>query len=88
MKETLQKVREQAGLHLNEAGEDYVQHLLFSIVMAGQIFLASCTLLTHGLLPFLFTRSTSRRLDKIDRVFKARVKKLDEGHKQDAKQIS
>jgi hypothetical protein len=64
--------------HLDEAGENYFQHLLFTLKMFFQTIFAALILLIHGFLPFIFTRTASKRFEKIDNIFQERVRKLDQ----------
>lgn len=51
--------------HLAETGETYFQHMKFTMSVAGQLLLAGMAVVIHGLLPFLFTNTASRMIDRI-----------------------
>ena len=64
--------------HPNHAGQTYVQHLLFTINMAGKMCFTSIILLVHGVLPFLFTRTASTNFKNMNQTLQDRVHKVDE----------
>lgn len=61
--------------HPHEGGESYLQHLSFTLRMAGLLFTVGVVLLTHGLFPFLFTRTASGQIERVYRVMKSRIPK-------------
>ena len=61
--------------HLEEAGETYGQHLLFTVRLASYILITALILLVHGLLPFVFTKTASGRIEKIYIKLKSRITK-------------
>jgi hypothetical protein len=76
--ERVKKLNKFLNKHLEEADENYFQHFKFTAIMSFQIFLTALILLIHGFLPFLFTRTTSKRLKRIDEIFQERVRKIEE----------
>ena len=69
---TRDKIRHQFIDHPEATGETYLQHLAFTIVMAGRLVLVGFVLLAHGIFPFLFTRTGSHQLDRIWRIMTRR----------------
>ncbi len=61
--------------HPAEAGENYWQHLRFTLLMAARLIAVGGMLLIHGLLPFLFCKTSSKECDKINRTIQARMGK-------------
>ena len=61
--------------HPEEAGETYLQHLWFTVRMALRFVYAGIILLTHGVFPFLLTRSASSQIEAIYRIMKTRIPK-------------
>ena len=61
--------------HPAEAGETYMQHLWFTVSMSARFLLVSIILLIHGMLPFLFTHTGSRLVEKIHVIMKERAMK-------------
>lgn len=45
--------------HPREAGENYFEHLLFTLKMALRVIACGGVLVIHGLLPFLFVKKAS-----------------------------
>ncbi len=62
--------------HLNESGENYFVHLYFTIKMSWALAYTAVTLLIHGLLPFVFTRTASTQVKKISTIFEKRVEQI------------
>jgi len=58
--------------HLDEAGETYLQHLLFTFKAAGILIASGVVLVIHGLLPFLLTHVASGMIDNLYAELKAR----------------
>lgn len=61
--------------HPNEAGETYLEHLLFTAGIALRFFYASTVILIHGIFPFLLTRTASQQTEAIYRIMKTRIPK-------------
>ncbi len=59
--------------HLEEAGESYRQHLWFTVKISAQLLFTGVVLLIHGVAPFLFTRTASKRLEAIYAIMKSRI---------------
>lgn len=58
--------------HLAETGERYSTHALFALRIAAWCALASMVIAVHALLPFLFEKTGSRLLCRIDAALKER----------------
>lgn len=76
IEELKQRMVSFATAHLKESGESYWQHLLFTLSMGGRILLMGTVIVIHGLLPFTFTRTTSRQVRRVYDIFLARNAKL------------
>ena len=61
--------------HPRETGETYAQHLWFTVQMSVRFVVVSVILMTHGLLPFVWTRTASRRIERIYMIMKDRAQK-------------
>jgi hypothetical protein len=61
--------------HPHETDETYRQHLWFTIRMGVRFLWVSLLLVTHGLFPFLFTRTASRQIERIYLIMKGRIPK-------------
>lgn len=61
--------------HLEEADESYGIHLLFTLRLSSYIFITAFVLLIHGLLPFTFTKTAGRRIEKMYLTLKSRISK-------------
>lgn len=59
--------------HPKATGETYVQHLWFTIRMAGRMFYAGFAITTHGIFPFLFTKTGSREIEALYAIMKNRI---------------
>ena len=59
--------------HPKDTGETYLQHLWFTVTISLQLFFAATTLLLHGILPFIFTRTTSAQIEKLYLIMKSRI---------------
>ncbi|MEA3081123.1 MAG: hypothetical protein QOD54_791 [Sphingomonadales bacterium] len=59
-------------LHLAEAGETYVEHLRFAAGVGLMLVAAGLACIVHGLLPALCTRTASRTVDELKRLFAER----------------
>lgn len=64
--------------HPHEAGETYFQHLRFTLGMAAHIALTAIIIVVHGILPFLFVKTASKRIAGMNRIMQARLYKLAE----------
>jgi hypothetical protein len=51
--------------HLQEAQMNWTQHAKFAWSLALRLFLLSLSALAHGLLPFIFTSTTSDGIKKL-----------------------
>lgn len=69
IKECLKSFRD----HPATAGETYWQHLLFTVCIAGRFFFLAFVSLIHGLLPFMFCRTSSNQIQEIARIFQRRT---------------
>jgi hypothetical protein len=61
--------------HPADTSETYLEHLWFTIRMSLRFNLVSILLLTHGVFPFLFTRTASAQIERIYLIMKARIPK-------------
>jgi hypothetical protein len=69
------KVLASFTVHPAETDETYLQHLWFTTRMTSHFMLLALLLFTHGIFPFLFTRTVSTQIDGIYRIMRARVPK-------------
>ena len=51
--------------HLYDTQMTWIQHAKFAWSLALKLFLLSLTALVHGLLPFIFTSTTSNGIKKL-----------------------
>ena len=58
--------------HLHDADERYFEHLAFTVKVGGVLIVIACVVVIHGLLPFLFTHTGSRMLDRLNADMAAR----------------
>ncbi len=61
--------------HPHETGETYVQHLWFTVRMAGRFIYTTTVLMIHGLFPFLLTKAASTQIEIIYKIMRSRVPK-------------
>ena len=59
-------------LHLAEARESYVEHLRFAVGVGLMLVAAGLACIVHGLLPGLCTKTASRTVDELKRLFAER----------------
>ncbi len=60
--------------HPREAGEEYGEHLLFTLRVAGYLVATSLCLVIHGLIPRFHQTTTSRRIAALNNLFKLRAR--------------
>jgi hypothetical protein len=58
--------------HLTEAGETYLDHLRFAAGVGLMLVAAGLACIIHGLLPGLCTKTASRTVDELKRLFAER----------------
>ena len=58
--------------HLAEAGETYVEHMRFAVGVGLMLAGAGLACILHGLFPGLCTKTASRTVDEITRLFRER----------------
>jgi hypothetical protein len=58
--------------HLVEAGEDYFEHMRFAVGVGLMLAGAGLACILHGLFPGLCTKTASRTVDEITRLFRER----------------
>jgi hypothetical protein len=58
--------------HLAEAGEDYFEHMRFAVSAGLMLVAAGLGCMIHGLVPGLCTRTASRTVDELRRLFAER----------------
>ena len=61
--------------HPQEAGETYVQHMLFTLGMSVRFLFLSAIIAIHGIFPFAFTHTASSRIERINLILKQRSEK-------------
>jgi len=61
--------------HPRQTGENYLQHLWFTVRVSLRFIYVSIVLVTHGLFPFLFTRATSEQIERVYFLMKSRAPK-------------
>lgn len=59
--------------HPHEAGETYWQHLRFTLGMSSRFLYCWLALFIHGIFPFLFTRTGSQQIEKMNQIMQERV---------------
>jgi hypothetical protein len=64
--------------HLIEADEKYFEHFLFAFKTGVGIVLAGSALIIHSIVPWLFTRTASKKVASLHQIFQLRIKKLEE----------
>ena len=78
-KKAAQKMRSEVGHaftgHPEETGESYLQHLWFTVSMAGRFLFVTTVLVLHGLFPFALQRAASLQIEKIYGIMKSRIPK-------------
>ena len=62
--------------HPTQTGETYLEHLWFTIRIALRFLFVSAVLLTHGLFPFLFTRTASSQIERVYVIMRSRIPKV------------
>jgi hypothetical protein len=80
-KEKIQEAAQKIGSALNEAftghpkatGETYLEHLWFTLRMSGRMLWAGIAILTHGIFPFLFTKTGSHEIEALYAIMKNRI---------------
>jgi hypothetical protein len=60
--------------HPQQGGETYLQHLWFTLRMAGRFSYVSFAILVHGFVPFLFTTTASTHMAEIFQIMKVRAR--------------
>ena len=58
--------------HLYEAGETYFEHMRFAVGVGSMLMAAGLACVIHGLFPALCTRTASRTVDELRRLFSER----------------
>ena len=59
--------------HLREAGEGYFEHLRFAALVGGMLVGAGIACVIHALIPAFCTRTASRTVERLGRLFKDRM---------------
>jgi uncharacterized protein YjeT (DUF2065 family) len=59
-------------LHLAEAGETYLEHLRFAGTVGLMLIAAGLACIIHGLIPGCCTKTASRTVDELRRLFQER----------------
>lgn len=60
------------ALHLKDAGESYFDHLRFAVGVGMMLVAAGLACIIHGLVPGCCTRTASRTVDELARLFRER----------------
>ena len=61
--------------HPAATGENYMQHLWFTVRMSARFQLISLVLLAHGIMPFLFTVTASSQIARVYEIMRKRKPK-------------
>jgi len=59
-------------LHLLEAGEDYFEHMCFALGVGMMLVAAGLACIIHGIFPSFCTKTASRTVDELKRLFAER----------------
>jgi hypothetical protein len=59
--------------HPREGGETYLEHLWFTLTMVSRLAFTAAVLLIHGLVPFTFTRTASKQMERIYAIMRSRI---------------
>ncbi|MFW0778083.1 MAG: DUF6356 family protein [Rickettsiales bacterium] len=59
--------------HPKDIGENYFQHLTFTIKMMFRFMWVGAAMVIHGLLPFLFEHTGSEQITKMYKMMKTRT---------------
>lgn len=59
--------------HLEDVNESYVEHLTFTLKISSLILATAVILLIHGMFPWVFTRTGSRMIARINRILRERT---------------
>jgi len=51
--------------HLKDINMSWSKHLWYALTLAGRLFLLSLTAVAHGMLPFIFSSTTSEGIKKL-----------------------
>lgn len=62
----------QSRTHLREAGEGYLQHLRFAALVGVMLVAAGIACVLHAIIPAVCTRTASRMVERLARLFKDR----------------
>lgn len=62
--------------HPEATGETYLEHLWFTVSMAGRFLYTATVLVIHGTFPFLLTKAASIEIEKIYKIMRSRVPKV------------
>ena len=68
-----EKVTQAFVEHPKATGETYLQHLWFTVRMAGRMFWAGFAITTHGIFPFCFTKTGSKEIEALYAIMKNRI---------------
>lgn len=73
----LDEVKELFGAHPRDAGENYVQHLCFALLITGRLLYAAVALCIHAFLPFTLTYTASRQIARINAILAERKARME-----------
>lgn len=69
----LTQVKKDSHAHLEEAGESYGAHLCFTLSMGSNLVITGLVVMIHGIIPCLFTRTASMRVERMYGIMKSRI---------------
>ena len=70
------EITEGFGGHLDEIGESYTEHLLFTLRIGSLMFVAGAAIIVHGLMPFIFETTGSDLIAHINKLLSERRARL------------
>lgn len=73
--ELRQEVEKAFTEHPKSTGETYLQHLAFTARVSSHLMFVGFSLITHGLFPFLFTRTASKEIESVYFTMRSRIPK-------------
>lgn len=67
--------------HLDDSGETYFEHFIFSFTASLWLMLSGVTLALHAIFPFAFVARTSKHVHKINKIMQKRLSTLTQDKK-------
>lgn len=74
--ETAEKKSSFFTRHLDEIGESYAEHLLFTLKIGSLMFVAAIAIIVHGFMPFIFETTGSDMIAHINNLLSERRARL------------